>query len=239
MSASNDAKLLRWGLIFSALLHIILFAFFADFKALAVATSPDPLGDPAIQVTLHQQGAAESMASVLAQQTPSILSIPPEPATDSPSTIRRELAPAQLRPELQKPETSAVSEALAESSEAEGSKGTNAAKDIVPPRPPDPLNVDDLRQYRMNLSREARRYKRYPLIAQERGLEGTAVVVVSTRAGMAIPQVSLSTSSGASTLDAQALEMVALAVRDAKIPEALRNRDFGIDLPIQFLLEDD
>jgi protein TonB len=99
-------------------------------------------------------------------------------------------------------------------------------------------DADDLRTYRLNLSREARRFKRYPAIARERGLEGIVVVVVSTRAGVALPQVSLSQGSGETVLDQQALEMVNFAVRYALMPNSLRQRDFGIDLPIHFSLDE-
>ena len=105
-------------------------------------------------------------------------------------------------------------------------------------RPVEVVSQDGLREYRLNLSREARRYKRYPALARQRGLEGVVVVVVSTRAGSALPQVALSRSSGQEVLDQQAMEMLGLAVRAASLPDSLRGRDFAIDLPVHFSLDE-
>ena len=68
-----------------------------------------------------------------------------------------------------------------------------AARDSECPAVVRPKNsiVDGVRQYRLSLAREARRFKRYPDQARERGREGVVVVVVKTVAGVAIPQVKL------------------------------------------------
>lgn len=121
---------------------------------------------------------------------------------------------------------------------SERSGAQEGAVSAPKPAEPIPVSQDGLREYRLNLGREARRYKRYPAMARERGLQGVVVIVVSTTAGIAVPQVSLSHSSGHSVLDAQALEMAVLAVRFANLPESLRGRDFALDLPIRFSLEE-
>lgn len=121
---------------------------------------------------------------------------------------------------------------------SERSGAQEGAVSAPKPAEPIPVSQDGLREYRLNLGREARRYKRYPAMARERGLQGVVVIVVSTTAGITVPQVSLSHSSGHSVLDAQALEMAVLAVRFANLPESLRGRDFALDLPIRFSLEE-
>lgn len=100
------------------------------------------------------------------------------------------------------------------------------------------LSKDGLREYRINLGREARRFKHYPPSAREHGWEGVVVVVVSTTLGLAVPQVRLSRSSGYALLDTQALEMMVQAVGVVNLPESLRGRDFALDLPIHFSLGD-
>lgn len=97
---------------------------------------------------------------------------------------------------------------------------------------------DGVRQYRLNLAREARRFKRFPQLARDRGWEGAVVVVVSTVAGMPVPQVSLSNSSGYELLDREALELVAQAINTAALPESLRNSPFALTLPIHYRLND-
>ncbi len=234
MSASNDAAGLRRGFILSALFHALIFLFLSDFLALTATNAPEPKGDQAMLITLQQRAAAAASPAAEPQVLPNVAT----PKPDMRSRNSNIPLPEKFKLETNTLEPSAPGAESVESTEATNSKGASEVRDVSPPIRAEALNVDDVRQYRMNLSREARRYKRYPLFARERGLEGTAVVVVSTRVGLVIPQVSLSASSGTPSLDAQALEMIRLAVRDAKIPESLRNRDFGIDLPIQFALDD-
>lgn len=99
-------------------------------------------------------------------------------------------------------------------------------------------NLDGVRQYRLSLAREARRFKRYPGLARERGWEGVVVVVVTTVAGVGIPQVKLSQSSGFDPLDQAALELLELAVQSAVLPESLRGHPFALTLPIHYRLDD-
>ena len=64
------------------------------------------------------------------------------------------------------------------------------------------------------------------------------MVLVSAAAGMGALQVTLNQSSGYSLLDQAALELVRRASIAAAVPEALRNRPFGVALPIQYRLDD-
>lgn len=235
---SDGAASLRRGLFFSALFHVLLFLFFARFLALTVTTPSLPVGEPALEVTLHHQVASSSFSDVERQSAADVLAVPTKGAADVPLVDSRAAPPAKLRSALNPIEPSAVTEASASAPEPISSKGGIEAREVLPAVPADTVSADDLRQYRLSLGRAAKAHKHYPLLARERGLEGIAVVVVSTGAGLAVPQVSLSASSGTPMLDAQALEMVRLAVRDAKIPDGLLHRDFGIDLPIKFSLDD-
>lgn len=100
------------------------------------------------------------------------------------------------------------------------------------------VSVDGVRQYRLNLAREARRYKDYPQRARERGWEGVVVVVVNTVAGVGVPVVNLSQSSGYDVLDQAALDLVGLSVGTATMPESLRGRQFALTLPIHYRLDE-
>jgi len=57
-------------------------------------------------------------------------------------------------------------------------------------------------------------------------------------AGVPLPQVSLSQSSGFELLDQEALMLVAQAVTTAALPDSLRNRTFALTLPIHYRLDD-
>lgn len=96
--------------------------------------------------------------------------------------------------------------------------------------------AEAVQEYRLNVSREARKFKRYPQIARDQGWEGVVVVAVSMTLPSVPPVVSLERSSGYDELDHQALEMMAAAVRQAILPEGMRGRRFGISLPIEYRL---
>ena len=76
------------------------------------------------------------------------------------------------------------------------------------------------------------------VLVKERGREGVVVLVVTTVAGVAIPQVRLSQSSGSDLLDQAALELLEIAVQTATLPESLRGQQFGLTLPIHYRLDD-
>lgn len=94
-------------------------------------------------------------------------------------------------------------------------------------------DADGLRQYRLALAREARRFKRYPERALLAGIGGTAEVRVEQAAG-ALPVARLAHSSGDEALDAAALNMMREATPRTLIPEPLRGRSFSVSLPVIF-----
>lgn len=101
------------------------------------------------------------------------------------------------------------------------------------------VDADDMRQYRLSLATAARRFKRYPALARERGWEGATEVALRASALLSRPEVELVNSSGRSILDEQALEMIRQAVRITMLPEGLKGRDFRILLPVKFSLDSD
>jgi protein TonB len=97
----------------------------------------------------------------------------------------------------------------------------------------DGADPDGLRQYRLALAREARRFKRYPERALLAGIGGTAEVRVEHAAG-AVPVAWLARSSGDEALDAAALSMMREAAPRTLVPEPLRGRSFAVSLPVIF-----
>lgn len=100
------------------------------------------------------------------------------------------------------------------------------------------VSADDLRQYRVSLASAARRFRRYPALARERGLEGTVEVAVRFTSALPAPDVVVVRSSGHDLLDEQAQRMMAQAARTTTLPEGLRGRDLEIPLPIKFSLDE-
>jgi protein TonB len=227
--AAGIKVMCRW-IVLSIALHALILLFFGDLLPSTVTSSPQ--GQVvAIEALLQQKQEAQPIKSV---------DIPGEvkPNLAAPRMVITE--PKAHGPVIEKtapvmPESVASSPAVVVATNAtsgESQSGEARAK------PVESISQDGLREYRLNLSREARRYKRYPALARQRGLEGVVVIVVSTSAGFSVPQLSLSRSSGQEVLDQQAMEMLSLAVRAANMPDSLRGRDFAIDLPIHFSLDE-
>lgn len=101
----------------------------------------------------------------------------------------------------------------------------------------DGVNADDLRQYRVSLAVAARRFKRYPSLARERGWEGTVDVAVTILSHRSQLEVSMLRSSGHALLDEQALEMLRHAAGVTVLPSGLQGRDFRMVLPVRFSLD--
>src|SRR5574343_130933 len=97
---------------------------------------------------------------------------------------------------------------------------------------------DGEREYRLNLAREARRFKRYPPGADGSDAEGAVVVSVFMSTITHRPETRLQKSSGYETLDRAALEMMEQAVKTANMPPELRGRQFRLVVPVEYRLAD-
>lgn len=102
----------------------------------------------------------------------------------------------------------------------------------------DGVDPNGLRDYRLALAREARRYKRYPAQAIEAGWAGTVELRVSVRTGSTTQVAELTKPSGHPLLDEAALEMVRRALSVTPLPPALQGQTFAIGLPVVFELPD-
>jgi protein TonB len=94
-----------------------------------------------------------------------------------------------------------------------------------------------LRQYRLALAGEARRFRNYPEAARREGVAGTAEVRVMV-SGSAPRQTELARSSGHAVLDTAALDMLRAAATHARVPESLRGQEFAVLLPVVFEVEE-
>lgn len=98
------------------------------------------------------------------------------------------------------------------------------------------VSAEGEKEYRLNLSREARKFKRYPSLAREHGWEGVVIVAVAVSLVSSSPVVSLERSSGYDALDHEALEMMQAAAKQAVLPAVMQGRRFGISLPVEYRL---
>lgn len=94
-----------------------------------------------------------------------------------------------------------------------------------------------LEKYRLALIDAARRYKRYPTHAVERGWQGRVEIRLVVGSNGNISSALIKRSSNYQILDDQALDMVKKGTGREPIPWALRGREFTLDIPVIFELQ--
>lgn len=188
----------------------------------AARVAPVPMQNPSPPAPASRSSGAQTRAKVgqlVVEKSPVLASVPP--------TVQPPPSESALP-------SSPVANPLAESVGAQ----TNV-QNSLPVQGREGVSANDLRQYRLSLAIAARRFKHYPALARERGWEGTVGLVLAVRSHQGTPGVSVARSSGHPALDRQALEMMTQAARVTALPEGLMGRDFQIELPVQFSLDDD
>lgn len=123
------------------------------------------------------------------------------------------------------------------------------AAQVPPPAPPQAAVVVKesnvpaveprlLQMYGQSISKEIKRYQKYPPLAQRRGWEGTAEVHLQIAADGKVTGIRLGKSSGRSVLDEEALNMVRRASPLPQAPQNLRGRELTVTVPIVFKLQE-
>ena len=228
-----DMKMLRLAFLSSVLFHLALLFSMRNMSLLSPPATDRAIRTLSISAQLISRAddstwapptALMPLPSVRDKATPS--EVLARPAGDTGHPVSGAFSPSTATDDI----------AVAEKASARTAdlSATSGATQV----PNEEASPDGVRQYRLNLAREARRFKHFPPLARERGWEGVAVVVVGTVAGVPLPQVSLSQSSGFELLDQEALMLVAQAVTTAALPDSLRNRTFALTLPIHYRLDD-
>lgn len=122
--------------------------------------------------------------------------------------------------------------------ETTGESGIKHAAPAAPPPAQEAISADALRQYLLALSPEVRRFKRYPVLARERGWEGEVEITIGLGRMQGPPAIAIRRSSGYPILDEQAKTMLAQAVRLVAVPEPLRGKEIEVAVPVRFSLDD-
>jgi len=92
--------------------------------------------------------------------------------------------------------------------------------------------------YGQSISKEIKRYQKYPPLAQRRRWEGAAEVHLQIAADGKVTSITLGRSSGRSILDEEALNMVRRASPLPEAPQNLRGRELTVTVPIVFKLQE-
>jgi len=141
-------------------------------------------------------------------------------------------SPAEPSPPAASPAGSASGASAVRSVDAQPAAASPAAA-----RAGSDADTGTLAQYRLALIGAARRYKRYPAQAMDKGWQGKVEVRLVVGANGATKSSLVKASSGYEILDNQALDMVKKAKPLAPIPAALRGREFTVDIPVIFDLQ--
>jgi periplasmic protein TonB len=91
--------------------------------------------------------------------------------------------------------------------------------------------------YGRDLQRLCERNKQYPAIAIRRHLEGVGSVQVRFSASGQLLSVEIAESTGQSSLDEQALQMVKKSLAELPPPPSLKGQAFSLSIPIMFKLD--
>jgi len=177
----------------------------------AQATTPRPHEPP------RREEKPEPPLPVLAQSAPA--------ETAAPQSV----APAPVPVPSQAAQTASSAPAPLASAAEPQALATSASTDAA--------DAGLLERYRLALIDAAKRYRRYPVQAMERGWQGRVEIRVVIGTNGTIKDALVKTSSNYRILDDQALDMVKRGESLAPIPAALRGREFTVDVPVIFELQ--
>ena len=93
-------------------------------------------------------------------------------------------------------------------------------------------------QFRLELMDLARRYKKYPRVAQDNNWEGRVELRIAIGEDGAIASLTVKKGAGRAVLDEEAQAMIRTAKSKATIPPALRGKAFVLEIPVDFSLKD-
>jgi periplasmic protein TonB len=100
---------------------------------------------------------------------------------------------------------------------------------------PDPGTIA---RFRLELMDVARRYKKYPRIAQENNWEGRVELRIAIGEDGAISSLTVKKGTGRTVLDDEAQAMIRTAKSKVTIPSGLRGTAFNLEIAVDFFLKD-
>lgn len=236
-SITNESTLI-WAIICSILLHGLLAVFVPNLKFDdIVIKAPDTL-----EIELVKKPEPPPVAE------PEPIPPPPEVTKPEPKPVVKPLPTpvieksepiAQPAPITPPPEVIAVAPKETAPPPAQTAPAPVAVKQEPPPPPaPSQADMDDARHhYGNSLWGAISKHKKYPKIAQMRGLEGEVIVELQLDGSGKLKSKKIAQSSGHEVLDKQAMEMVEKALPFPMPPEALRSSNFTITVPVPFKLD--
>jgi protein TonB len=180
---------------------------------------PPPQAEP-VPAPLRPKPVARAAPQVPAPAPP-ILSIEPTKQTAEPALV----VPAQ---------PAAVPAPPALGANTAGPPGPVAAAPAA-----SGLDAGAIGRFRLELMDVARRYKRYPRIAQDNNWEGRVELRVAIGQDGAISSFTVKKGAGRAVLDEEAQAMIRTAMSKVTLPPALRGAAFSMDIAVDFFLKEE
>jgi protein TonB len=237
----RSVRLLRRAVLGSLALHALVFAAVSLWRDPGALRAPAP---PALKAQLVQAkppppppSPAKSEPPPPVRAAPAAKSAPPQAPQPAPKA-----APAP-RPEAAKPAAEAAPVASAPPpapappapAPAVAARVESAAAPAAAASGPDP---GSLARFRLELMDVARRYKRYPRIAQDNNWEGRVELRLAYAESGALASMTVKKSAGRQVLDEEAMAMLRSAQAQVEPPAALRGKAFTLEIPVDFSLRD-
>jgi len=244
-----------------AIILSILFHLLVVFLLLPKMNKQDMKVPPPLQVSLAQAKSMENKITPEKEKSPE----PPKPEIKKPEPPKPEVKkPEPPKPEVKKeplpapdktPTTVPLSKPpVSVTPKEEQVSETNPKSEANPTRvitkaadtpqetkivnAPSPEKVTAAtNDYSSLLAAAIAKYKQYPKIAQMRGWQGLIIIELQLNPQGGVIYSQIKKSSGYDVLDQEALEMIKRASPFPQPPEALRNKNFTVLVPISFKLE--
>ena len=202
---------------------------------------------PLLQQAQRARPAPLPLTARLAKPEPAALPLPNVEPPAQPSSARPRPEPVartapQPRPTPAPPERLRSVEPAKQAAEPVPSV---PAAPVAPPPVAVPLpaasgpDAGTVAQFRLELMDLARRYKKYPRLAQENNWEGRVALHIAIGENGAISAISVKKGAGHAVLDDEAQAMIRAANSKATIPPALRGKAFDLDIAVDFFLKEE
>ena len=234
-----------------AIILSILFHLLVVFLLLPKMNKHDMKMPPPLQVSLAQAKSMENKPTPEKEKSPE----PPKPEIKKPEPPKPEVKKEPLPAPDKTPTTVPLSKPpVSVTPKEEQVSETNPKPEANPTRvitkaadtpqetktvnAPSPEKVTAAtNDYSSLLAAAIAKYKQYPKIAQMRGWQGLIIIELQLNPQGGVIYSQIKKSSGYDVLDQEALEMIKRASPFPQPPEALRNKNFTVLVPISFKLE--
>ena len=234
------------AIILSILVHLLVL-----FLLLPKINKHDIKMPPPLQVSLAQPKSMENKPSPEKERTSELPKPevkkpePPKPEVKkeplpipdkTPTTVPLSKPPVSVKPkEEQVTETNPKPEANPTRVITKAADAPQETKTVNAPSPEKITAATN--DYSSLLAAAIAKYKQYPKIAQMRGWQGLIIIELQLNPQGGVIYSQIKKSSGYDVLDQEALEMIKRAAPFPQPPEALRNKNFTVLVPISFKLE--